>query len=106
MVSESDIKKMANIIAERFSPERIILFGSYVHGSVTDDSDVDLLIIRKTDEDFYERHVPIRLALREFGCPLDILVLTPEEFEEEQSVYWTVVADAAEHGRIIYDKAA
>jgi predicted nucleotidyltransferase len=35
------------IIVERFRPERIILFGSYAYGQPDEQSDFDLLIIRR-----------------------------------------------------------
>jgi hypothetical protein len=40
-----DIIAVANDAAERFRPERIILFGSYTYGRPTADSDVHLLIV-------------------------------------------------------------
>ena len=39
------IRMLAREIAERFRPEKIILFGSYAYGAPHADSDVDLLVI-------------------------------------------------------------
>jgi hypothetical protein len=39
------IRKLAREIAEKFRPEKIILFGSYAYGTPHQDSDVDLLVI-------------------------------------------------------------
>src|SRR4051794_31061312 len=39
------IRKLAREIAEKFRPERIILFGSHAYGTPHADSDVDLLVI-------------------------------------------------------------
>ncbi|MCR4416103.1 MAG: nucleotidyltransferase domain-containing protein, partial [Thermoguttaceae bacterium] len=41
----SAIRRFARKFAERFRPERIILFGSYAYGTPHDESDVDLLVI-------------------------------------------------------------
>ena len=35
-------------IVEKYQPESIILYGSYAQGSQNSDSDIDLLIIKKT----------------------------------------------------------
>ena len=43
--ANSAIKEMAHRIAERFSPERIILFGSHARGDARADSDIDLLVL-------------------------------------------------------------
>ena len=106
MVSRNDIQKMADIIVEKFHPEKIILFGSHARGEATEDSDVDLLIVQRTEEDFYERSVPIRKALLGFSCAFDILVRTPREFDAERNVYWTAVHDAATVGEVLYDRAS
>src|SRR5487761_1120245 len=39
------IRRFARRIAERFRPEKIILFGSYAYGTPHVESDVDLLVI-------------------------------------------------------------
>jgi len=42
-------------IVDAISPEKIILFGSYASGETSPDSDIDLLIIKKTQERPAER---------------------------------------------------
>jgi predicted nucleotidyltransferase len=39
------IRRCARQIAERFAPEKIILFGSFAYGKPHADSDVDLLVV-------------------------------------------------------------
>src|SRR5262249_36248155 len=41
----SAIRRFARQIAERFHPEKIILFGSYAYGTPHAESDVDLLVV-------------------------------------------------------------
>ena len=41
----SAIRRFARQIAERFHPDKIILFGSYAYGTPHEESDVDLLVI-------------------------------------------------------------
>jgi len=42
------IRAVVRQIAEKFQPEKIILFGSYAHGEPRPESDVDLLVIMDT----------------------------------------------------------
>jgi predicted nucleotidyltransferase len=42
------IRRYARAIAERFQPDKIILFGSYAYGTPNADSDVDLLMVMPT----------------------------------------------------------
>ena len=42
------IRRFARGVAERFRPDRIILFGSHAYGAPHRDSDVDILVIMPT----------------------------------------------------------
>ena len=44
-VSFSDIQQFTAEIVREFSPEQVILFGSYAKGTARPDSDVDLLVV-------------------------------------------------------------
>ena len=39
------IRRFARQVAERFRPDKIILFGSYAYGTPHADSDVDILVV-------------------------------------------------------------
>ena len=70
-------------IVAALQPQKIVLFGSYAYGNPTPDSDVDLLIVWDTDKPRCERVVAVSLALYPRRFPVDILVKTPRELEEE-----------------------
>jgi predicted nucleotidyltransferase len=44
------IRAIAHHIAEKFNPEKIILFGSHAYGKPTAWSDVDLLVVMDTPD--------------------------------------------------------
>lgn len=104
MDSEQSIKEMAGKIADQFDPERIILFGSHAYGHPTDDSDIDLMVIMKTDAPPHKRAIPIRRALKGMGQTKDIIVKTPEEFERFRDIVGTIVYPAAHQGRVLYER--
>jgi len=106
MITEADIKKMADIIVDKFHPEKIILFGSYARGKTSEDSDVDLIVITQTDGDLRELAAEMQLAVWDIPVAKDILVRTPEQFEEEAATYWTVFSEALKHGKVLFDRAA
>jgi predicted nucleotidyltransferase len=47
-VERKVIDVLAERIQSRYRPEKIILFGSYAWGKPNKDSDIDLLIIKKS----------------------------------------------------------
>ncbi len=80
------------------SPE-VILFGSRNGGTPKETSDVDMIIISPAFEkkDIFQRSELVtssKLAvIRKFLVPLDIIFLTPGEFEEDPT-YAAMIANA------------
>ena len=99
---EAAISQMANIIVERFDPERIILFGSHARGSAGPDSDVDLLVLMEVPGSKRRMAAEIGAALHGFRLPKDIIVTTPSEFEERKGIVGTIERPAAREGRVLY----
>ena len=64
MVAMNQIKEFGRQIGREFGAERVILFGSYAQGTVTEDSDVDLLVIGPYEGKRVDRSVQIRLKLQ------------------------------------------
>ena len=60
------IRDFARRVAERFHPERIILFGSYAYGAPHADSDVDILVVMPAPANSPSRCASTWLASRTF----------------------------------------
>ena len=73
------LPEMTRRISDRFSPSRIILFGSQARGEAKPLSDIDLLVVFPTDGDRRERRVQIRAALADLIVDKDILVVTEQQ---------------------------
>ena len=61
---ESYLREAVKRIIESFNPEKIILFGSYAYGTPSSDSDIDLMVIMKTQEMPHKRAVRMRKILK------------------------------------------
>ena len=57
------IRRFARRIAERFQPDKIILFGSYAYGKPHEESDVDLLVIMRT-KNAIDQSIRIKTGIR------------------------------------------
>ena len=76
------IKKIIQTIAENYKPESIYIFGSYAWGKPTKDSDLDLFIIKETDEWFFKRPTTVRKPLfSDYPMAMDIFVLNNKEIK-------------------------
>jgi predicted nucleotidyltransferase len=93
-------------IARRFSPEKIILFGSRARGTADEGSDFDLLVLFDEVADPNRRSAELYAALGDFPYATDIVVSTTRRFERYRDVVNTVYWPAAHEGRILYERAA
>ncbi|MFA6472587.1 MAG: nucleotidyltransferase domain-containing protein [Candidatus Latescibacterota bacterium] len=100
------LNEMVRKIVERFQPEKIILFGSYARGEFTEDSDFDFLIVMPVENSQRQKANEIDLALADRTIPIDIIVVTPEQYESRKNLIGTIIHVAAHEGRIVYDRAA
>ena len=82
MVGLKEIQGLAERIARKFRPERIILFGSYAEGKPTADSDVDLLVLLPHAGKSWRMAAQIRTHVQA-DFPLDLLVRAPEEMRRK-----------------------
>ena len=102
LITEEQIKEITKKIVEGYKPQKIILFGSYVSGRPTEDSDIDLLVIKDTLDSPRERRKKISRILWRSGVPKDVFVYTKKEFAEYKDIAGTVMYAADKFGRVIY----
>jgi len=84
-------------------PDRIIVFGSAVEGTMNRDR--DLLVLERAPANTRDASVSIRNALRGLGFPLDVIVMATERFEETREVIGGVAHPASKYGEVIYEAA-
>jgi predicted nucleotidyltransferase len=92
-------------IAERFSPHKIILFGSYATDHPTPNSDLDLFLIMDTDLPRYKRATAIRLLFQPSPCAMDILVYTPEEVARWNGTTNHIITEVLRNGKTVYERS-
>jgi predicted nucleotidyltransferase len=86
-------------------PERIILFGSAATGTMTPDSDIDLLVLKTDWEEPRINRYRIRKALRGMEHPYDVIVMRSEYFERTKALIGGLAYPASRFGRVIYEAA-
>ena len=104
LIPQETIDAVIRSIAERFSPYKIILFGSYATDHPTPDSDLDLFLIMDTDLPRYKRATPIRLLFQPAPCAMDILVYTPEEVSHWNGTTNHIITEVLRDGKTVYER--
>ncbi len=101
-IPENVLVELARLIAEKFKPRKIILFGSYAYGTPRPESDVDLLVIMDTSLRETRQALEIRKYLNlHFG--VDILVYTPARFAQRLEWGDSFLQEINENGRLMYE---
>lgn len=103
---DTAIREMVDRIVSRFSPVRIILYGSWARGTASADSDVDLLVVTDRPGSKRQQAVAIDLALADIRVSKDVIVLGADELERDRDLVGTIAYPACREGIVLYDRAA
>lgn len=96
------IAEIAHQIADRFHPQKIILFGSYAYGSPRPESDVDILIIIDTPLRPTQQAQVIRQHLNLlFG--LDLVVYSPDVLAKRLQWGDKFLQEIITKGKVLYE---
>ena len=104
-VDETLAREIIRRILTVAEPDRIILFGSAAAGQMTQDSDIDLLVVEPVPKNTRNEIVRIRRALGDIGYPVDVIVMATERFEETKGVIGGIAYPAHKYGRVLYEAA-
>jgi predicted nucleotidyltransferase len=97
------VPTMVDVIAKRFEPLRIVLFGSQARGDERPDSDVDLMIVMPDGTDRRKTAVAIRVALWDIRAPKDVVVVTKSDVEWSRDMPGSIIRHALEEGMVVYE---
>jgi len=106
-----DIEKIKPEIIERLkplNPDKIILFGSYAYGTPTDESDIDLFLLK--DEltmdslDEYELTASRKITdlIYKYKIGFDILSAPTEYIKKREDYFYKV--DILQNGKVLYER--
>lgn len=99
-MTQIQINSITNQLIKKYKPQKIILFGSYAYGQPSENSDIDLLVVADTDENFHDRISRARRFLPK-DRPIDLIVLTPSEYQKTKSSN-PLISEIENKGRVVY----
>lgn len=103
MISIDSIRDLSERIAAEFSPDRIILFGSYAYGTASDDSDVDLLVILPFEGKGFHKSLEI-LNTVDPQFSVDLIARRPDDTQRRYVQGDPMIREALDRGSVLYER--
>jgi predicted nucleotidyltransferase len=103
-IPQEEIRAVAQQIAQKFNPQKIILFGSYAQGNYHPYSDVDLLVILEEDQNGENSEVEVALSVTH-KFPMDILVRSSQQLAKRLQMGDTFLRNIIEQGIVLYERS-
>lgn len=108
-MAEKELKEtieylVSQLLAAGLKISKIILFGSQVSGTATEESDIDLVVVSNDfqGKSIFEKVKLLKKAdaktIKKFMVPIDVVLMSEKELESETSI----IAAYAREGRVVY----
>jgi len=101
---DNPLEKAIDIIIQVADPDKIILFGSHARGDSRKDSDYDLCVLKRNVEHRRKLAQQIYVSLCDVNTPIDVMVQTPDKFNELKDDPYLVYKQIAKDGVVVYGK--
>jgi uncharacterized protein len=95
---KAELERILKQLKSDPSVRKVLLFGSLARGDACDHSDIDLIVVKDTQMRFLDRLDEFYDDARE---AMDILVYTPQEFEEMK--HRPFIKMALREGKMLYE---
>ena len=100
-VNRKVLDRLVQRIVKIAKPEKIIMFGSAARGEMGPNSDVDLLVIKSR---VHRRKLAMKIyeSLGDVGCPVDVVVVRPEDVKRYGNCPALIIEPALREGKLLY----
>jgi uncharacterized protein len=102
---QETLERILAALKTGYQPQEVIVFGSLVSGNITEDSDLDLLIVKDTEKGFFARIRDV-VSICEHDSGVHFLVYTPQELKDAAVVNTFVRNVILAKGKVVYREAA
>jgi predicted nucleotidyltransferase len=99
---DQELAELLPRIVETLHPRKVIFFGSASRGKAGEMSDIDLCIIADTELRFFDRVNAVQY-LYQGKRELQVLVYTPEEWQQMLDEERDFIRTIASEGRVLYE---
>ncbi|MDE2990213.1 MAG: nucleotidyltransferase domain-containing protein [Chloroflexota bacterium] len=104
-LNRETIEAVTQLIVARFEPEQVIMFGSCARGDIDENSDLDLLVVLRDNDEQGRQGYGIRLAIAErFLLPVDLLIRSADVIAKYRQDPNSMISRMLEDSEVLYDR--
>ncbi|SNS44257.1 Nucleotidyltransferase domain-containing protein [Anaerovirgula multivorans] len=97
-----EVENIKKQIIRRYKPHKIILFGSLAKGVIKKNSDIDICIVKDTED---KRSLISDIYINiDSTCPFDVIVYTLKEWEDNIKDNTSFAYNIFEEGKLLYGR--
>lgn len=100
-----NVQSIESVIVDKLkpiNPLKIIIFGSYAYGTPTEDSDIDICVVKKEVKSKSKEKKEIRERLKGLLIAKDILVSSLEEYNFYKTQVGSVFMNIEQKGKLLW----
>jgi len=103
-ILNEELKRILELVVKRYSPQKVILFGSLANNKVREWSDIDLMIVKQTNKRFLDRIEEI-LFMTYPKVGINVVVYTPQEFNDMlDKKHYFLLEEILKKGKVLYER--
>lgn len=101
---DKTLQEIIRRIVDDVDPDKIILFGSRAKGKSKEKSDYDICVLKEGIENKRKLAQKIYSELFGVGASVDVIVETPQKFDELKDKWFLVYSEVEKFGSVVYEK--
>jgi predicted nucleotidyltransferase len=102
--NEDEFAELIDEITKKFSPDKLILFGSRARGTENENSDYDVLFLKNGVNRKREIAQELYKLLKNKYIAVDFIVETPEGYLKKLHNPYMIYKEISETGKLIYER--
>ena len=96
------LRPYLQVLADQFKPVSVILFGSYAYGTPTEESDIDLFLVKDEEDNNIEAKALVKLRglMKKYTIGFDVLSASSQFLAQRDDPFY--VQDILLKGKVLY----
>jgi predicted nucleotidyltransferase len=96
---QKEFHRILKVLKKNYHPQQVVLFGSLCNNSISDTSDIDLLIVKDLRKRYLDR-IDDFMNLVNPKIAIDVFIFTPQELKKPNPY----IDEIFRNGKVVYER--